>query len=65
VAIDVNNYQEKLFHTKMMRSELDLDHYLFGGTAKDKLPSKSEREKVRQRLHEEIQEIFYGRNLDD
>jgi len=65
VAIDVNNYQEKLFHTKMMRSELDLDHYLFGGTAKDKLPSKSEREKVRQRLHEEIQEIFYGRNLED
>jgi hypothetical protein len=42
-----------------------LDHYLFGGTAKDKLPSKSEREKVRQRLHEEIQEIFYGRNLED
>jgi S-adenosylmethionine decarboxylase len=65
MALDVNNYQEKLFHTKMMRSELDLDHYLFGGTAKDKLPSKADREKVRKRLFEEIQEIFNGRNIEE
>jgi S-adenosylmethionine decarboxylase len=64
-AIDVNNYQEKLFHTKMMRNELDLDHYLFGGTAAQKLPSKSDREKVKKRLSEEIQEIFYGRNFEE
>jgi S-adenosylmethionine decarboxylase len=64
VAVDVNNYQEKLFHTKMMRTEVDLDHYLFGGTAKEKLPTKSERERVKQRLSEEIQEIFNGRNFE-
>ena len=63
LAVDVNNYQEKLFHTKMMRKDIDLDHYLFGGTAKVKLP-KADREKVRQRLSEEIQEIFYSRNFD-
>jgi S-adenosylmethionine decarboxylase len=63
-AIDVNNYQEKLFHTKMMRHEVDLDHYLFGGTAAQKLP-KGDREKVKKRLSEEIQEIFYGRNFEE
>jgi S-adenosylmethionine decarboxylase len=62
-AIDTNNYQDNLFHTKLMRTEIDLDHYLFGGSAKEKLPSKRDREKVRLRLSEEIQEIFYGRNF--
>jgi S-adenosylmethionine decarboxylase len=62
-AIDTNNYQDTLFHTKLMRREIDLDHYLFGGTAKEKLPTKSEREKASKRLSEEIQEIFYGRNF--
>jgi S-adenosylmethionine decarboxylase len=63
IAIDVNNYQEKLFHTKMMRTKVDLDHYLFGGAA-NKIGSKSERERVKVRLSEEIQEIFNGRNAD-
>ncbi len=62
-AIDTNNYQDLLFHTKLKRTEVDLDHYLFGGSAKEKLTTKSEREKVRKRLSEEIQEIFYGRNF--
>jgi S-adenosylmethionine decarboxylase len=62
-AIDVNNYQDNLFHTKMMRKEIELDRYLFGGTAKDKLPRKLERARVTKRLSEEIQEIFYGRNF--
>ncbi len=48
---DVNNGQEKLFHTKMMRKEIDLDHYVFGGNRQSALiPSKGEREKVRGRL---------------
>ncbi len=64
IAIDVNNYQEKLFHTKMMRTKVDLDHYLFGGAA-NKIGSKSERERVKVRLSEEIQEIFNGRNADN
>ena len=28
--IDVNVYQENIFHTKMILKEFDLDHYLFG-----------------------------------
>jgi S-adenosylmethionine decarboxylase len=39
IAIDVNNYQEKLFHTKMMRTKVDLDHYLFGGASELKFVS--------------------------
>ena len=30
--IDVNVYQENIFHTKMMLKEFDLDNYLFGIT---------------------------------
>ncbi len=63
-AVDVNNYQETLFNTKMMRKEIDLDHYVFGGTAKERIPTKRDREKVRRRLSEEIQEIFYLRNME-
>jgi len=46
-----------------MRTAIDLEHYMFGGSAKERLTTKSEREKVRKRLSEEIQEIFYGRNF--
>ena len=28
--LDVNVYQENIFHTKMMLKEIDLDEYLFG-----------------------------------
>ena len=28
--IDVNVYQENLFHTKMLLKDFDLDNYLFG-----------------------------------
>ncbi len=62
--VDVNNYQENLFHTKMFRKEIDLDHYLFGAGTKGKMPNKSESEKIKKRLFQEIQEIFYARNLD-
>ncbi len=63
-AVDVNNYQEKLFHTKMMRKAIDLDHYVFGGTAKERIPQKREREKVSRRLSDEINEIFTLRNIE-
>jgi S-adenosylmethionine decarboxylase len=63
-AVDVNNYQETLFHTKMMRKEIDLDHYVFGGTAKERIPAKSDRDRISKRLSEEIQEIFYSRNIE-
>ena len=59
--IDVNVYQENIFHTKMLLKEFDLDHYLFG-TEKEEL-SPSKRRRIKQRLKHEMLEIFYGRNV--
>ncbi|MFU8878288.1 MAG: adenosylmethionine decarboxylase [Wenzhouxiangellaceae bacterium] len=59
--IDVNVYQENLFHTKMCLKEFELDNYLFGQNAAD-LPAREQR-KIERRLRKEMQELFYGRNL--
>lgn len=59
--IDVNVYQENIFHTKMLLKEFDLDNYLFGTAKKELLPG--EKKKIKQRLKKEMQEIFYGRNI--
>lgn len=59
--IDVNVYQENIFHTKMLLKEFDLDNYLFG-TAKKELMS-GEKKKIKQRLKKEMAEIFYGKNI--
>lgn len=59
--IDVNVYQESIFHTKMMLKDLDLDTYLFGSSA-DKLKADEAR-KIRRLVEREIREIFYGRNI--
>lgn len=59
--IDVNVYQENLFHTKMMLKDFDLDDHLFGCDAKD-LP-ENERKRISDKLRSEMREIFYGRNL--
>ena len=59
--IDVNVYQEHIFHTKMLLREFDLDNYLFG-TPKNELMI-GEKKKIKQRLKKEMAEIFYGRNI--
>jgi S-adenosylmethionine decarboxylase len=59
--IDVNVYQENIFHTKMMLKEMDLDNYLFGMDSKDL--SEMERQEIERRLKHEMLEIFYGRNM--
>jgi S-adenosylmethionine decarboxylase len=59
--IDVNVYQENIFHTKMMIKERELDDYLFGINERDLAPE--ERREIRDRLHHEMLEIFYGRNI--
>lgn len=59
--IDVNVYQENIFHTKMLLKEFDLDNYLFG-TAKKELMA-GEKKKIKQRLKKEMSEIFYGKNI--
>lgn len=59
--IDVNVYQENIFHTKMLLKEFDLDNYLFGTAKGDLLPG--EKKKIKQRVKKEMAEIFYGKNI--
>lgn len=59
--IDVNVYQENIFHTKMLLKEFDLNNYLFG-TVKEGL-EQEERKLIKQGLKHEMAEIFYGRNI--
>ena len=59
--IDVNVYQENLFHTKMMLKQFDLDNYLFGSGVDDFTPA--EQRQITQQLKREMTEIFYGRNI--
>lgn len=59
--IDVNVYQEFIFHTKMRLKELDLDTYLFGEGASELPPRESK--KIRDNVNHEIMEIFYGNNI--
>ncbi len=59
--IDVNVYQENIFHTKCKLKAFDLNNYLFGYT-KDKL-KPSEVEVITEQLVNEMDEIFYGKNI--
>jgi S-adenosylmethionine decarboxylase len=59
--IDVNVYQEHIFHTKCKLREFDLNNYLFGYT-KDKL-TQQEIEDITESLKWEMDEIFYGKNI--
>lgn len=59
--LDVNVYQENIFHTKMMLKDFDLRHYLFNARP-DEL-SNEERKEITHLLYKEMQEIYYGRNI--
>jgi len=59
--IDVNVYQENIFHTKMRLKNLSLDDYLFGG-GKETL-TLTEQRRVSKQVEHEIMEIFSGRNV--
>ena len=59
--IDVNVYQENIFHTKMLLKDFEIDNYLFAMTKKDLLPG--EKKQIKQRVKKEMLEIFYGRNI--
>ncbi|ANS73578.1 S-adenosylmethionine decarboxylase proenzyme [Paenibacillus yonginensis] len=59
--IDVNVYQENIFHTKCRLRRFDLDNYLFGYT-KDKL-SEADQRAITERLKREMDEIYYGKNM--
>ncbi|WP_243522203.1 adenosylmethionine decarboxylase [Bacillus pseudomycoides] len=60
--IDVNVYQEHIFHTKCKLKEFDLNNYLFGYT-QEKLSVK-EQEDITTKLKTEMDEIFYGKNMN-
>ncbi|GAB6926854.1 adenosylmethionine decarboxylase [Paenibacillus sp. JCM 10914] len=60
--IDVNVYKENIFHTKCKLKQFDLDNYLFGYT-KDKLTDEEQQE-ITERIKLEMDEIYYGKNMD-
>lgn len=60
--IDVNVYQENMFHTKMMLKNFKLDNYVFGVNAEDLDPAEAD--SIEQRLKREMLEIFYSRNVE-
>lgn len=59
--IDVNVYQENIFHTKMLLKDFDLDNYVFG-MGVDELDEREQAE-ISRKLRREMLEIFYGRNM--
>lgn len=59
--IDVNVYQENIYHTKCKLKDFDLDNYLFGFSPSDIPPEEAM--EITRRLQREMDEIFHGRNL--
>ncbi len=59
--VDVNMYQENMFHTKMLLKEFDIDNYLFG-LGKEGYSQKT-LDRIEARLKKEMAEIFYGSNV--
>jgi len=59
--VDVNVYQDNIFHTKMMLKEFDLASYLFDVDI-DGVP-ESEQRVIADKIRREMLEIFYGRNI--
>jgi S-adenosylmethionine decarboxylase len=60
--IDVNVYQENIFHTKCKLRQFDLDNYLFGHR-KESL-THNEQLQISKKLKTEMEEIFYGKNIE-
>jgi len=60
-VIDVNVYQENIFHSKMILKDLNIEHYLFDVKPNDF--SVEKRKEIEERLHNEMLEIYYGRNM--
>jgi len=58
--IDVNVYQEHIFHTKMILKDFDLNNYLFSIASADMTPH--EQADIERRVRREMTEIFHGEN---
>ncbi|MFJ7638123.1 adenosylmethionine decarboxylase [Peribacillus sp. NPDC097206] len=59
--IDVNVYQENIFHTKCKLKRFELNNYLFDYSEEKLKPT--ERDEIIERLQTEMDEIFYGANV--
>lgn len=61
-TVDLNIYQENIFHTKLKLKDFFLTHYLFEPSGNKNLES-DEKKKITDHLQKEINEIFYGQNI--
>jgi len=59
--VDVNVYEENIYHTKMMLRDFNLNSYLLN-VASENL-DLDQRASIERRLKEEIEEIFYSQNI--
>jgi S-adenosylmethionine decarboxylase len=59
--VDVNIYEENIYHTKMMLRDFNLNNYLFNVTTENL--DLDQRASIERRLKEEIEEIFYSQNI--
>ena len=60
-CVDLNIYQENLFHTKMLLKDFQLEKYLFATTYEDL--TTAELHTIRKILEQEMTEIFYAKNI--
>lgn len=61
--IDVNVFQENIFHTKCKLKHFDLDNYFFNFSVED--ISADEITMITGKLRKEMDEVFYGKNMPD
>ena len=60
-TIDMNIYQENIYHTKMILEDFHLNDYLF--EKEEKIIDKAIRKKIESGIKKEMEEIFRSRNL--
>lgn len=59
--MDVNVYQENIFHTKCKLKHFDLDNYLFGLSQAELHPGEARM--ITRKIMREMEEIYNGRNM--
>jgi len=62
-TIDVNIFQENIFHTKCKLRNFDLDNYFFNFSVDDL--TKDELNVISSKVRKEMDEVFYGKNMPD
>lgn len=62
-TIDVNIFQENIFHTKCKLRNFDLDNYFFNFSVDDL--NRDELNVISSKVRKEMDEVFYGKNMPD